>query len=270
MRIIPPTLCLVVFVAVACGERRKETGEAEGGQKIIKEFYADGTIKTLTRLYPDGRVLGTLYHTTNGTPTHFDYYDEQKRVRRTLLYRADGTAHTSQEFDEQHHLTMETRLDAKGEGTGSTFYLQRGRVALQATAAWEVISHKLDASQDVVAFQIPNTADERTQDSANVVAVVYDLSLGTNATALAQRKRESEEKSPNPSHTGEWIVHTFRGKQDATDYEIRDAYRTLDQRYGIHIRLAFPKLSQTTKEWQRSLERDFKKLLETTETKEPK
>jgi hypothetical protein len=270
MHIALPTLFLVSCMTIACCGGPAEAIDAAGGQKIVKDFYADGAIKTLTRLYPDGRVVGTLYHSTNGTPTHFDYYDNQKRVRRTLLYRADGTAHTSQEFDDQHRLTMETRFDAKGETTSGSFYLLAGRVVIQSPGAWQIISHKLDASQDVVGFQIPNTADEGTPDSANVGVVVYDLSLATNATAFAQRRRESGGRAPKPSHSGGWVIHTFHDKQGDTAYEIRDTYRTLGQRFGVHIRLAFPDLSKTTRSWRQSLEADFKKLLETTETRETK
>jgi hypothetical protein len=115
---------------------------------------------------PDGSLLGTLYHTTKGTPTYFDYYDDQKRVRRTLLSRPNGIAHTSREFDEQHILVIESRFDEKGETTGVTFYLQAGRVVLRSPPAWQVIAHKLDASRDVLGFQIPNPADEGTPDSA--------------------------------------------------------------------------------------------------------
>lgn len=265
------SVILLSAITMACGaEPRADTIDAAGGQKIVKEFYADGTLKSVTRLSPDGRLVGALFHSTNGTPMHADYYDDEKRVRRTLLYRADGTAHTSQEFDEQHRLTMEVRFNAKGETTGVQCYLQQGRVTLQAPGPWKVISHKLDASQDVVGFQIPNPADEGTPDSANVAVVVFDLAVTNNATAFAQRRRDSEGRMPKPLRSGEWTIHTFEGRQAGTIYEVRDAYRTLGKRYGVHIRLAFPELSKTTTAWRRSLEEDFQRLLATAAIKDAK
>jgi hypothetical protein len=266
MRVALPTFYFLSCVFVAChGTQQLETTEAAGGQKITKEFYPDGTIKTVNRFHPNGRPLGTLYHTTNGTPTYADYYDDQKRIRRTLLYRPDGTAHTSQEFDEQHRLTIETRFDGNGEATGSTFHLQAGRLALRSPPTWKVIAHKLEGSRNVVGFQIPNPADEGTADSANVMAVTYDLSRGTNVTVLAERKKMSEGRASKPSQLKDWTIYTYRDKQGETPYEIRDAFRTLGEQYGIHVRLAFPELAKSTKEWKQTLETDFTKLLETTE-----
>lgn len=71
--------------------KEPERIKAAGGQTIIKAFYDDGTIKTITRLNPDGSLLGVLHHTPKGVPTHADYYDDKKRIRRKVFYRADGT-----------------------------------------------------------------------------------------------------------------------------------------------------------------------------------
>src|SRR4051812_35870165 len=74
--------------------------KSASGQTIIKEFYDDGIVKTVTRLHPDGSLLGILYHTRKGVPTHADFYDDKKRIRRTLFYREGGTAKNAKEFDE--------------------------------------------------------------------------------------------------------------------------------------------------------------------------
>jgi hypothetical protein len=96
--------------AVGCGQAKApEKTDAAGGQKIVKDFSSNGTPQSVTRLNPDGRLLGTLYY-SNGVPEHADYFDDQKRVRRTLFYRADGTAQTSPEFDERGRLVVEQQL----------------------------------------------------------------------------------------------------------------------------------------------------------------
>ena len=94
--------------------------KSDGGQTIIKEFYEDGTLKTVTRLHPDGRLLAILYNTPKGIPTHVDYYDDQKRVRRTEFFRPDGSVHTRKEFDEHHKIVLEQEFDSDGNVTKQT------------------------------------------------------------------------------------------------------------------------------------------------------
>jgi hypothetical protein len=265
-KLIGWTLWLLWCVIGTCyGAPRTNKIDAADGQKVQKEFYPNGILKTVTRLYPDGRVLGRAYYTTNGVATHFDYYDEKNRVRRTLLYRPDGTAHTSREFDEQHRLVTETRLDPKGEEIERIFHLSQGGILLRAPGSWQVITQKLDGSQDVVGLRIPNPADLGTSDSANIVAISYDLSQSTNRTAFAEVKNTSASRGQKPSRFGEWSIHTFHEKQGATRYEIRDAHRGMGERYGLYVRLAFPDLPKTTQQWRQALERDFKTFLDVSE-----
>jgi hypothetical protein len=102
------------ILTVGCGRSGSSVAtNAAGGQKVVKDFLPDGTLNSVTRLNPDGSLLGTLYY-SHGVPDHADYFDGQKRVRRTLLYRADGTASISREFDEHGKLVAEEQLDATG------------------------------------------------------------------------------------------------------------------------------------------------------------
>ncbi|HSU55639.1 MAG TPA: hypothetical protein VLT36_16405 [Candidatus Dormibacteraeota bacterium] len=84
-----------------------------GGALLGKFQYSNGAPELLTWFGPDGTLLGTFYY-SNGLPDHADYFDDQKRVRRTMLYRADGTAKTSRELDEHGKLVIELPLDATG------------------------------------------------------------------------------------------------------------------------------------------------------------
>jgi hypothetical protein len=114
MRLLFSAFLFVAMFAAGCGRSKAPvTTDAAIGQKIVKDFFSDGTLKSVTRLNPDGSLLGTLYY-SNGVPDHADYFDDQKRVRRRLLYRADGTAQTSREFDEHGKLIAEQQLDATG------------------------------------------------------------------------------------------------------------------------------------------------------------
>jgi hypothetical protein len=87
---------------------------AAGGQTIIKEFRDDGTIKRLTRVGSDGRLVAVQYYTAKGRATHADYFDEKKRVRRRVFYRDDGTPKSAKEFDEHGKVVLEDEDDKNG------------------------------------------------------------------------------------------------------------------------------------------------------------
>ena len=108
------------MLTASCSQSKApEKMESVGGQTILKDLFSDGSPKSVTRLNSDGSLLGTLYY-SNGVPNHADYFDAQKRVRRMLLYRADGTAQTCREFDERGKLVAEQQLDATGTPTEKT------------------------------------------------------------------------------------------------------------------------------------------------------
>ena len=116
-------LLLLLFVALLAWHAHGKDPErikTASGQTIIKEFYDDGTLKTVTRLHPDGSLLGILHHSLKGIATHADYYDDKKRIRRTLCYRDDGTARAVKEFDEQGKVVLEQELDRDGNVTKET------------------------------------------------------------------------------------------------------------------------------------------------------
>lgn len=107
---------------LACHALAKEPERvpAAGGQTIIREFYDDGALKTVTRIRADGSLVGIFYYTPQGVPSHLDYHDDQKRVRRIDYYRADGTAHTRKEFDEHGKIVLIQELDTDGNVTKET------------------------------------------------------------------------------------------------------------------------------------------------------
>jgi antitoxin component YwqK of YwqJK toxin-antitoxin module len=93
---------------------------AAGGQTIIKAFYKDGTLKTLTRIESDGRLVAIQYYTSTGRATHADYFDDKKRVRRRVFYRVDGTPKNAKEFDEHGKVVLEQEHDKAGNIIKST------------------------------------------------------------------------------------------------------------------------------------------------------
>jgi hypothetical protein len=149
-------------------------------------------------------------------------------------------------------------------------YIQNEQVSLRCPASWVIIGHKPQGSpSDMVAFQILNPADDGTDDSTNLSVVAFDVRGTEGMLKFTQSLTEHEEKKHPSKEVGEWAIYTWSGKQGATNYEIRDCYRTMKP-FGIHVRLAVPKIAKTTKEWTDKLDADFKKLLESITVKEAK
>jgi hypothetical protein len=151
-----------------------------------------------------------------------------------------------------------------------TIYIQNGQVSIKSPASWVIIAHKPAGSpSDVVAFQILNPADDGTDDSTNLAVTAFDVRDTEAMLKFTQPLLAPKKGEPAPKEVGKWVMLTQTDKQGATEYEIRDCYQTMGS-FGLHVRLAFPKLPKTTKEWSAKLEADFKKLLEAIVVKEAK
>ena len=104
----------VLVLASSAVAKDPERIPAAGGQTIIKEFRDDSSIKTLTRVESDGRLVAIQYYTPKGRATHADYFDDKKRVRRRVFYRDDGTPKSAKEFDEHGKVVLEQEHDKRG------------------------------------------------------------------------------------------------------------------------------------------------------------
>jgi len=151
----------------------------------------------------------------------------------------------------------------------NVIHLQDEQVSLRCPPSWIIIAHKLGSPSDVIGFQIHNPADEGSDDSTNLSVVAWDLRQTEAMLKFTQALLEHEKQKHSVKQVGDWAINTWNDKQGDTPYEIRDCYRTAKP-FGIHVRLAIPKLSKTTKEWYDKLETDFKKLLESITVKTPK
>ena len=141
-------------------------------------------------------------------------------------------------------------------------YIQNEQLSVSCPASWVIIAHKPTGSpSDVVAFQILNPADNGTEDSTNLSVVAWDLQQTEAMLKFTREVLDHEKQKRTPKEAGEWAIYTWTDKQGDTEYEIRDCYRTAKP-FGLHVRLAIPKLAKTKKEWSDKLDTDFKKLLE--------
>lgn len=151
----------------------------------------------------------------------------------------------------------------------NVIHLQRGNVIVRSPESWVIIKHQVGSTSDLIAFQILDPADEGTDDSANVTVIAFDLREVHATLKFTQSLLEHGKLKHVEKEQGKWIIYTWHSKQGETNYEVRDCYLT-SNKYGIYVRLAFPKLEKTTKEWSTKLDVDFKQVLEALEVRQVK
>ncbi len=111
---------IILLLAIAdCGAAAKDTERvpAADGAMIVRDFYDDDSLKTVSRLDRDRNLLGTLCYAPKGIPLHLDYFDAGKHVTKTLIYNADGVPNRQQHFDDKGAIVfVETFTYEAGKG----------------------------------------------------------------------------------------------------------------------------------------------------------
>jgi len=124
--------------------------------------------------------------------------------------------------------------------TRFTLITTGGFVGFTVLGDWHVIGMQSRPPVTATAFQIPDSADEGTPDSTNLV-----VSLLNPETALAKAGLDGSERkdggTPQVSRHGNWIVHTLSGMQASTRYTIVDAETPIAD-VICRVRIAWPEL----------------------------
>jgi hypothetical protein len=234
-----------------------------------KAFYPDGTLKLLTRRrLADGLLLAKWHYGTNGVVLRVDDYDKTGRVLRTLVKWHDGSSVDSW-FDEQHRLWRENRFDpplTAGIIFDSDVFLLRGDITLHPSQRWSGSTHKLNDSQDMVAFNV--VSDNASH--AIITVTAYDLTQPTNRVALSSLNTIAQHSATETSHIAGWSVHVFREKRSEIQAEVRDCFLSSTKRFGLHVRLTIPASLTLTRDQKTFMEQEFKGFLETVEARETK
>ena len=126
---------------------------------------------------------------------------------------------------------------------------------------WAIIAHKPLGSITSVATQIPNPADEGTQDSTNLIVTIYDNKDAQAVLSFSQMilgiKDYKEERH------GEWKRLVWSGKQGETEYSIIDCVL---QKEGnpvtVFVRLAYPILKNNSKDYEKEIRNSLNNVLE--------
>jgi hypothetical protein len=127
------------------------------------------------------------------------------------------------------------------------------RVQFVVPADWPVIASKSTAEKTIFAFQIPNTADERTPDSTN-------LSIISSYLKDAQDKDAFQKKASSPDHPAQekqlvdgWRCLSFSAMQKSTQYVDWDCYRVVAD-CGVFVRMAWPHLPKNPTGYDKQME----------------
>lgn len=135
-----------------------------------------------------------------------------------------------------------------------------GYVAFRVDGSWPVVASDSKPPVSVLAFQIPNAADDGTPDSTNVAVSVFQLDSETGRTGLAAVPTRVGAAEPKRERFEGWEVFRQEGRQGPTAYSIVDAKRTLAQA-GVAVRVAWPHLSRNPPDYDARMEATLRALL---------
>jgi len=80
-------LTFSIFSIVLAAEGKKEEGTEK---KIAKKELPSAVLTAFEKAYPEAKILGTSMETEDST-TYFEIESKDGKVKRDLLYKADGT-----------------------------------------------------------------------------------------------------------------------------------------------------------------------------------
>lgn len=142
-------------------------------------------------------------------------------------------------------------------GLGADISTRDDTVSATVPDGWVIIGSQTKPPKTVVAFQIPNHADEGTPDSSNLSISTFEPNE-TNAMQQVLMRHTT----PNvvSSTNGDWTVRVYRNKQEQTEYVIRDAVRRYSS-FFVMVRLAWPHLKANRPDYDQEMERAFAQVL---------
>ena len=151
-------------------------------------------------------------------------------------------------------------LVAPTAGTRFTIVTPHGYVQFVAADEWSVIGSQSKMPVAVMGFQIPDPADEGTNDSTNLAVFLYDQNTpkGQRAMQLVGKKYGSSE--PSVTRQGDWKVFEQRATQGATEYIVLDAIRPVAD-VTASVRLAWPRLPGHRSDFDARMRETFSKTL---------
>jgi len=123
-----------------------------------------------------------------------------------------------------------------------TILTEGGHVAFSAGDEWPVVAAQTRLPTAVMAFQIPDLADEGTPDSTNLSLSLYDLDTPQGRKAFAALRQPSDSIPCTASAIDAWDTACAEARQGSTTYTIMDARRRNVADVAVNVRIAWPHL----------------------------
>ena len=135
-----------------------------------------------------------------------------------------------------------------------------GFVAFTVKDHWPVISMATEPPIMAAIFQLPNSADEGTPESTNLVIRFFDLKVDAAREEFRRVGKPITGPAPVPQAFQGWTVYRQRAHQGETEYSIMDAKRDLDS-VSVAARLAWPHLAGNSPAYADEMEQTFRSVL---------
>src|SRR5262245_8393642 len=103
---------------------------------------------------------------------------------------------------------------------------------------WPVAEMKTKDPVQKAVFQIPNPADQGTQESTLLVLWLCDLDTEAGRASFEKPVKQYGAAVPTPERLGEWIIYRQRDVYESVEHTILDAKRRSVADVAVKVRLA--------------------------------
>lgn len=138
---------------------------------------------------------------------------------------------------------------------------EKGYVAFTVNDDWQVIGMQTKPPVSVAGFQIPNTADDNTDDSANMAISIFHVEYHKAVEALKKVGQRYGSVDPKIEKFKDWAVYRQQVNQGETTYSILDAKKDVAG-VAVGVRLAWPHLANNPPSYNSDMELTFHAVLD--------
>lgn len=131
------------------------------------------------------------------------------------------------------------------------FSLNDGQVHFRVPPGWSAVMEKADGNPQAVAFQVPDSAAEGSDDSATVVVKTRQLKAPAAFPGFVQdehARAESQGGYEKDASNKNAAVHQYFVQRAKTRYLVRDSYY-LTGAIGVEVRCQRPLIEKTPAAW---------------------
>lgn len=140
-------------------------------------------------------------------------------------------------------------------------HTNEGFVGFDVEEHWPVIAMQSKLPVAVAVFQIPNVADQGTQDSSNLSISLFDPKSERGRKAASEIGNAFSSSIPTTSEYKDWKLFTQNNNQGNTRYSIIDATKSVAD-VIIGVRVSWPHLPNNPDFYDNMMNVKFKTFLD--------